>query len=343
MLFIKLSFQRHHNRQARSGFTLVELLIAIAVFAIVVPVMVTFFSTVIKNFTSFEATNQLKKTNQESLNRIHLKLKSCKRIFTRADGSYVVKISTSEYPGLSASKLPNIEVTGSLVPGNAVFISSNAGNSLLFANNDSTQILENVQDAGAVNRTVYIDLYRFNYYYLSTKNPKTIFDKPSCVLMEWRSVRYADWNQLVSSTDTIKITNTVIALRNSGILYSWNPSASSATGFFTLGGSGVITSSATHQIQRDKYKILTQMTTGIMGGGYRYGISPNSAGWGRAPKVVPVYATASGNFPSGFEVVIVGSAGARKVLVRSVLVAQGSMKSILADERLIISSARDLW
>jgi hypothetical protein len=58
---------------------------------------------------------------------------------------------------------------------------------------------------------------------------------------------------------------------------------------------------------------------------------------------VPLYGQANSVFPSGFEVAIVGQSAARSVLLRSVLVAKGTMKSIVGDECQLVVSARDLW
>ena len=205
--------------------------------------------------------------------------------------------------------------------------------------------LENIADATSSTHTVRIDIYRFNYYYLTSENPKTISDKQSYCLVEWRSVVYADYKELMDiQRDSVQRANTVKELVNQGISYCWDPFAIDASAaFFSMGSDGSITPNPGHTIQKDKHKILTDIRTGIMGSGYKYGISPNTSGWGRAPAVVPQYASASGNFPGGLEVIVIGSSMGRKVLVRTVLVAQGSMASIIGNDQALVCSVHDVW
>lgn len=331
----------------KKGLTLVELILAVTVFAIIVPQILSFLFTVMKAFTSYEASIQLERTNEEMLTRIYLKLCSCKRLFQNipSDLSYLERLDLSTSPTvLTASRLPKIEETGSLSAATTGFVSSSVGNSLFFASNDSTQILENIADSSNSTHTVRIDLYRFYYYYLTPENPKTIYDKKSYRLIEWKSIQYADYSQLMSIPDSTKRANTVKALYNNKIYFAWNASAPLPTNaFFSLTADGAILPLSNHKIQLSVWSNLTNIVTGIMAGGYRYGVSPNTAGWTKAPKVVPQYATADGSFPGGFEVVIVGPSSGRKVLLRSVLVAQGSMPNIIGSEQQIVCNTKDLW
>jgi len=353
---IKFKFISTNNK----GLTLVEVIVTLAIFLIIVPVITVVLTTVTKGFTSFEASNTLKKTNQNTLNRIYLRLSECKRIFPDMPPSgssnskeYIDIISTTDRPDILAnSKLSVIKDDGSVNPGTPQFVFANTGNSLLFANYDSISTT-----------TMKIDLYRFNYYYLTSDNPKSIRVSKSYRLVEWISIQYADYYEIDSITDGALKSKVIAGLVDSGIIYAWNTSdvyadtSGSTKTFYRLAKtgptSGNINPQPNHIIEKYQYTILTEMATGIMGGGYGYGISGNSVNrnsagtvisylWS-APKEVPQYGITSGDFPGGFEVVIVGPASGRKVLLRSVLVAQGSMPGILADDQLVLCSARDLW
>jgi len=48
---------------------------------IVTPVSGTLVTTITKGFTGYEAAIPLRKTNQQSLDRVYMRLGSCKRIF----------------------------------------------------------------------------------------------------------------------------------------------------------------------------------------------------------------------------------------------------------------------
>ena len=334
-----------NKRVAIGGFTLVEMMIAISVFVLVVPTITMILMYLTRGFTAYEAASQLKNLNQSSLSKIYLKLTTCKRIFQNdaSGNAYMARINTSDIPVImGGAQLPSINEDGTLDPGTTNFVASTVGNVLFFGSNDATQVMENVSD-GTANHTISIDIYRFMYYYLTTVNPKGINGKQSYRLVEYQSVKYADYNQLFSISNATLRTNTVTALYNNGINLCWNPSATNVNvAFSSLTVTGGINASSGHLIQKDKYTELTKLITGIMGVGYRYGVSQVSSGWTSAPKTVPLFAAQNVFFPGGFEVVVTGHSGGRKILIRQVLVAQVG-PTIYGDDRTILCSARDLW
>ncbi|OGS47435.1 MAG: hypothetical protein A2539_08500 [Elusimicrobia bacterium RIFOXYD2_FULL_34_15] len=344
-------------RLTDKGLTLVEVIVALAIFLIIVPVITSVLMNVTKGFTSFEASNSLKKTNQNTLNRIYLKLTESKKIFqnipsdpTVPHNAYLGRIVANNYivsgigcpKLLENSKLPIVEEQSSLAQGTTNFTPSSVGNSLFFANSDSTKVLTNILDGAGISHTISIDLYKFNYYYLTEENPKPMRAMPSYRLVEWESLNYADYNQIINYTDQTLKNNMAISLRNNNILWSWDTTVLESNinnAFYELNtdGLGKIDVKPTHTIQILKYNILTDMNTGIMGGGYKYGISSNTT----YPKKVPQYANALGKFPGGFEVAIVGPTSGRRVFLRCVILAQGSTPGILSDDQLVLCSARD--
>ena len=333
---------KYISTSSSRGITLTEVMMAVVILGIITPGLVMLMSTMTRGFTGYEASVNLREVNQKTLNKIYLRVGSNKRLFENSanDTGYLNKISLTGCPArLTGSILPTIQDAGTLTTGTTNFVSASVGNSLLFANNDSSmQVLTGTN-------TVRIDLFRFNYYYVTSDNPKPIYDHACYRLIEWRSVQYADYNQLMNITNTTRRANAIKALYNANIRYAWdsdNLSAASAFSLFTL-ATGAVTVSAAHVIPQYKCTVLTSIVTGLILGGYGYGVSANSAGWATAPKTVPVFAAASGLFPGGFEVAIVGSSSGRQILLRCVLVAQGSMRGIVADDMQIIATARDLW
>ena len=330
------------------GFTLMELIIAITLLAIVVPGLTVLLSTIFKGYSSYEAASGLKKNNQESINRIYLTLMETKRLFqgTAADNAFLAKVSLgADAPTvLSGSKLPLIEESGTLFQGTTNFVTAGVGNCLFFANNSPTQILQNVADSLGSTNTVRIDIYQFTYYYLSSQNSMTIRERQSYSLVEWTSISYADYDQINAIVNSTLKSNTVKKLLAAGVSFAWDSSeTNAANAFFNLNANGTMTLSASHSIQRQRVFNLTRIMTGVLGSTYKYGVSPNSAGWPRAPAPVPRYASASGNFPGGLEVCIVGSSMGREVLVRFVVVAQGAMSKILGNDQTIICNVHDVW
>jgi len=325
---------------------MVELMMATVVIGIVTPIVVMLLAQSMKGFTAYEATMQLRKTNQVSLNRIYLRLGSCKRIFQNSstDNVFLSRADLSGAPAeLTGSVLPTIQATGSLAVGTTDFTPADVGNCLFFANNDSMPTLLSGTS------TVKVDVYRFNFYYLTTANPKPIQAAETYKLVEWQSIQFADYDQVMAvPTLNNRQKNMIKALYAMGIQYSFDSNQMDATqAFWQFDASGGISSSGmgSFTIPMSRYKLLTNIITGIIIGGYNYGVSSNSSLWTKpaCPKTIPLYGVASGKFPGGFEVAIAGSSSGRSVLMRSVLVAQGTMQGVVADDMQNVTMARDVW
>ena len=334
----------------KAGYTLAEVMIASALVAIIIPILTLVFTATNKGFTGFEAKNSIKQVNQNTVNRMYLRLGRNKRLFenTSADNPFLARASTSTCPiPITGSKLPVIEENGTLAEGTTNYHSESFGNMLFFAYNDSSIDLT-VKETSSSTSSFRIDLYKFGLYYLTQDNASNILGKSTSKVVEWGSIKYANCQQITNITNSTKKSSTIAALSDSGILMCWDPSATSPSVAFssvtkTGTDTGTLTLQASHKIPMDSYKVLTQITTGLMGGGYQYGVSPNTSGWADVRKEVPAYATESGLFPGGLEIGIAGPSGGRKVLIRSVIMARGSMQSIIVDEQIIIACARDIW
>jgi hypothetical protein len=330
-----------------------------------------------RSFTGYEAEMQLRLTNQATLNRIYLRLGSCKRIFQNvaADTDFLSKIDISAAPvplggttiPNSSCVLPTINSAGSLAYGTSSFYMPSGitphnpvGNCLFFASNDSMPTV-----GTSTVSTVKVDVYRFNFYYLTTSNPKpisaTVADCYSVV--EWQSVQYADYDEINVLPTANMLQQTIAkALFNLGIKYAWDSNNTAiGSSFYPINSDGTIGAvSASPTIymrpstpQYSSPLVLTKMMTGVMFGGFSYGVSSNSSKWTgkiKCPKTIPLFACLENGSnaltspaPGGFEVVIAGLAAGRSVLIRSVLVAQGSMPSVIADDLETVAMARDVW
>ena len=338
--------------RSQAGYTMAEVAIAATIMAILVPVLSVLFNSTNTSFTGFEAGNALKTNNQNTVNRMYLRLGRNKRIFQNitADKAFLSLVNLSGAPSvMSGSKLPEIYAGGSLSPDTTDFHSAGFGNSLFFVYNDKALELPEVYDSASTTTTVRIDTYKFAYYYLTPDASPSILGRQTYKVVEWESIPYADCDQINTIANTTKKPSAVSVLLDNRINFCWSPSASSTGVAFssftrTSVSTAILQASSPHAIAREKSKVLTAITTGLMGAGYMYGISPNAAsGNGSFKKTVPAYATVSGSFPAGLEIGITGSSAGRQVLIRSVMIAKGTVMKMIADEEVVICSARDIW
>jgi len=346
---------------------MVEVIIAVTILALVVPVLTLLFSKVRQGFAADEMHTLLKKNNQEVMNRIHIRLESCKRIFQN-DGvgpNFKGLIPMGSLPVAATSTLPLIQ-PGSLSPTQGG-VAANYGNTLFFAAYDAPQTilnqaahtytaypapvtLNNVLDSGGQPNQLIIDVYRFYLYYLTAANPHNLVGVTTYALEEVQSVQYPDYQELQAYylTDTTLAYNAVSMMSASGFVTLYDTSQNTTnTAFYqtvhTAGVTWTLNVIAAPVIQIAQSQDLTLIHGGILSSGFRYGISPNSAGWKDAPAKVPHFGTVAGTFPGGFEIGLGGTSAGRSVMIRSVLVAQGAAPRVAYNDQVVTTNARDVW
>lgn len=324
-----------------NGFTLPEVAIAATLLAIITPIIVIVLMSTNHGFTSYEAGNVMKQMNQNTVNRIYLRLGRSKRLFeNNAYGrGLLARMNMSGAPAvMSGSKLPTIEMTGSLSPDSTDYVAASYGNSVFFGYISETR---EVDVGGTIWR---VDLYKFSYYYLTPTNSPLIRNLQTYKATEWESGLYADCAQISSLTDNGKLRQLATTLTGSGISTCWNTSSTDYTvAFSSINATGTLTNAPSHRVASGSIKTLTTAITGIMGKNYLYGVSPNTSAWADAGATVPLFAATNGNFPAGLEVAIVGGANGRQVFVRSVVVAAVLENKLSFNDLQIISSSRDIW
>ncbi len=360
-----------------------ELMFVVALIAIITPVMTMFFLKVSQGMAADEMHLQLQTLNEQTLLRLHERCVASRHMFQSDTSgisflgpvTQAMSASTkSNYPILQGTQLAltqPITGTGSFSPVTAV--AANFGNSVLMGVYDSNQTIGiyvypapatvatnanvTVLNKDGVSVNEYIDLYRIYYYYLTPANPKTLRNTPAYRLVEWQSTQYADYNELydLSLVDFTLFTNVIKWLTTKGdvapqdtnyaINFAWDPTQQDPNqAFFTLSTvNGAVLVNPMTTLSEGPVTALTRVSSGILSTGFFYGISPNSAGWNRAPATVPQFAIANGNFPGGFEVGISGTSAGMEVMLRSLLVAQGATPQIVWNDQTIVNSVRDTW
>jgi len=329
------------------GFTLTEMFVTVGVFTIIIGIVAAFFSTTRRDFTHFEVLNQLKSCSQKSLNLINHKLSVSKRLFENVanDIAYESRLNLTGEPSvLTGSKLPIIEENGSISPSSSNFVSSSVGNKIFFTSSEEPLIATNILDSSGSSHTLRIDIYTFHYYYLTLDTSKDIAGQGGRYdIIGWHSIRYADYSEITAISDATERSNLVKYIYNSGINYAWVPSSTDVNNaFYILSASGNLTLDSSHVIQKDYSKSTIKITTGMLGATFRYGVAFNTGTGFNIQYPVPLFATSSGSFPGGLEVVIVGPNNGRQVFIRLVLVAQ-SGAGLQSYEQTSLTSVRDLW
>lgn len=325
-----------------AGHTLIEMVIAVAIVGTVVPMIVMMLNATSKGFTNFEAASSMKQLNQNSLNRIYLRLNRSKRLFENDTfgNALLARVNTTGLPAaVSGSKLPTIISSGSFSASSATFSAAAFGNRLFFAYLSATKEMP-----VSGNDIWRVDVYKFAGYYLTASGASAVNGTQAYNLFEFESIPYADCSQITALTTTANRKTLTQNLISTGIVSCLLASTTDYTkAIQTINSDGTLTVASSDKITVLKTQILTKAQTGIMGRNYNYGISPNTSVWANAKASVPLYAAASSSFPGGLEVGIVGGANGRQVLVRSVAVAQGERNSLVFNDMSVVSNSRDIW
>jgi hypothetical protein len=326
-----------------------ELMIALAVFALIVPVMVVFLSKSRELMASDEALNQLKTNAQTTLTDIHNAIEGNVRIIDATQTSFFSNLNLSGAPvSMTGTTLPTIDAAvTAFSPTDPDAVSADWGNSLMFLTNTSTDTFQVVSSSGVTDNVAF-NVDQINYYYLTPNTTNSLSAAPSYKLIYWTSVPMVDYGELSSS-----FVQNDPAIEHQAVSILYNVYGVTHSLDFSNGNYYALTSS--EEVTNDPHTIkpntaqpitLTTITNGILSGGFEYGIACNSnqynAGWS-SPVPVPEYATVTGNFPGGFEVGIFGNPDAREVFIRIALVAQGAFPGLVYNDLSSLSTVWDAW
>ncbi len=339
---MKPRFRKKGRYETTAGTSLAEISVVIVIMALVVGGLYKYFSITQKATAHQEALITLKSESQKTVNKIHFQLDQAMRVFQDGDAvsaSFLANFDRGPLPApLTGSKLPRVQESGTFSLTSASFAPGSVGNELFFVALDASRDIQ----AGLLNAR--IDVYRFHYYGL-TQDPSVALLKgfPALNLWEWRSEPLADYNGITVYTGVTQ-SSIVSALVANGITYAWDSTATSPNlAFYRLDSMGSITLDPGHALRCDYAKMLSKALTSLTLGGFFLGVCPNTALiQDFAPStVVPQYATADGVFPSGFEVMAIGSPSQRQILIRLVYAAVGTFPGVLTNEVASISTVRD--
>lgn len=382
-------------RVKERGFSIVELIVSLGILTLVVAIVMSYITDNRKQQLIMRAQNEMKIMNQQGLTRISTNLAQTKRIFDRSGTGAALfaynpgNPSASKWevekapPPIPNSRLPYTQLQGSLAPerncqGSPTnyFWPAAVGNSLAYA-----QLAGSFSDFPVPN-TRTIDIYRFNYVYITDYANLPDGEKnfiriqqgnrlPAQELIEWRSVTYADYQQLQNYIATYPTNKTAIlnAIQNSphGAKFAWDTSVNNLVAtsnpypFYTIGTD--LSPDSGHRLRYQQHLNAMRMKSD---GEMIYSVAYNkreASGAGNFPiraevpqffRAVPTppcpsalptpqaTTAADFSFPRGFEVMVVGPASGRKVMMYSTLTARTSFGFLASYPEIQITAVKDL-
>lgn len=334
------------------GFTLTEVIVSAAILGVLALIIPALFHINQVTLTNNDARALLKQQAQQTLQRISGNLREARRIYCRQ----VIEFNSGGNPPTIADHFSSTitlrgypPLTGTRLPLEKKVSSDSAGNALFFAKQLPSQ---DVWDGG---RTIRIDVYRFYYYYVSEDpNSSPIATKPAKQLYEWKSIPYADANQ-ISQIPAASRTQAIVNLVNTnGIDHAYDISLVKFTdAFYTLTAGGQMNLITDPKIVEAEFTPLTRSSGGRVFSNFRLGICPNTK---TLPFATPLRVPQASAFgwtdpsPSGFEVELqqfTGGSGQRGnslIQIRIVLAVTGPIeKPILQYEDSVYVNVRDIW
>lgn len=349
------------RRRSEAGYSLMEVTVVSAITTLVIILAMDMIDGAATASKFVEARNDLTLFAQRPLNAMQKDILQARVVFGEDSigTGYRQKMEAAlNIPIAPDSLLPVLDPAGSFVPDKDSV--RTVGNCLLIARQLPPVPIDLAADgANFPALTFFADRYEFVFFYV-TRDTSVKFatgDRIDNIAFS-RSVRYADYNQLVNGTTTLSAAQKVslsAALRNTNTVnlpIAWRPEMDSANAFYTVDvdlafPNGMLITSPT--IPRAGSGL---MVAGLKGGritgkmaytvGYRSGPTKPGTAFPISTKVqpVPLYAEATSSLPldCGFEVKVIGPPNSRQVLTRLVLYGQFGIKKYDAQQAVVITS-----
>jgi hypothetical protein len=348
----------HGGIRRDDGVSFTELLVVMFLFTVIGIMVYDLLVGTAQTNLYLEANNDLSEYGQRTVNEIKTEVLQSKRLFDDSSQGqdYLDALELDNAPPpINTSDLATIEVNGSFSPSLASdpeypFDPESVGNAIFFVQALPPYI--STDDA------VRIDLYRFMYYYLSKNGTAAIGSQPEILeLYRWQSVPFADYNQLNQLNELgdsgATLSATLTALRTAdpasgrpAVEVAWNPDEDADDAFYEFsGGSLPASPNGSYEIAMEDGSIaIRNLNAPRIGGDMIYSVAYNTDPDFELSDQVPVFAEASHNqdgFPHGFEVMIGGPTGGRRVMIRLVLAADAGHARLVSRENVVLINARD--
>jgi len=289
-----------------------------------------------------ESHNDLTTIGQRSINIIKDEVGQSRVLYQEdtVGQSYRTALSLpSLRPQLTGSLLPIVDPNGVIEPDGAT---RRVGNSLLIAREElplSTWV-DHDADSNTPDVEFLVDLLRLEYFYLGYNNDRSFMGRGYYLdLIRTRSVVYADYFQLSGLTPAI---GQLVAadLNARGITTAWDPAEAAGLAFFSISNTGLLSGPVATTIDMSDFEsLMPEFRGGSIQGKIEYTVGVQADPPLSTSDSVNLFAQRSGDFPSGFETLIVGPSSARKVFSRVVLLSEHRGKVTSAVNTVISTTA----
>ena len=272
-----------------------------------------------------ESHNDMTTIGQRSVNIIKDEVSQSREIYEQdtVGQSYLSAMTLpSLLPKLSGSLLPVINATGWVQPDGATRY---VGNSLLMAREELPLSIwvDHDSDSNTPDMEFLVDLLRLEHFYLAYNYDRSFSGNAYYLdLIRARSVAYADYFQLSGLAPAVRQL-VAIDLNTQGITAAWDPTLQANQAFFSISTSGALSGPVSASIDMsDASSLMPEFRGGSIQGkiDYSVGLHTNPA----LPLADPVnlFAQKTGDFPGGFETLVIGPSAARRVFSRLVLLSE---------------------
>ena len=326
------------------GITLPEMLVVTALLSVIGILFFQLFTGTAKTSMMLESRADLNTLGQRSVNELRNQLMQSRLVLEGdAVGQSYLTAATfdSDTPVLTGTKLPSIDAAGMIEPETSG--SNLVGNSILLVRqHDPVGIsIDHDADAGTANIDFLADTYTFQYFYLTERDQRDFGSTGSYLdLVKTESATYADYFQLSGLSSAVR-SQLHTALIAQGIEWAWDPGESAGSAFYALTSAGGLTGpNSGHKIDLSTPEtMLPEFAGGRITGNMTYSVARNnvmvSSGYLPSHKL----AYPDGEFPGGFEVLIVGPSGSRRVFIRLALMSEQANQILGHANEIVIASS----
>ncbi len=310
------------NRNER-GVTILEVTVSLALLLVVSTIFYEAYIGTMRAGEFLESHGDLNQYGQKAVNTIKADLMQGRYLFqndTLGQG-YMSHITLTGLAPQADTRLPQIDVNGTLVPDTGS--QTRVGNALLIARQVAPLSMQIDVNSDGTTETVLADRYQF-YMVFTAQNTARKFPGLNYYLdlATAASPMYADYFQLMGYTATVRsqiVANMVAA----GVTMAWNNGQTIDNAFYAMASSGNLTGpTSAPTITMPANSLIPQLKGGRVSGNMVYSVGITTTPAIASVDPISQFGIPGGNFPGGFETLVVGPAGARKIMVRLCLLSQ---------------------